>query len=58
MYLKGYDLENLKHMLLHHFDDPLAWKQSKMAALKCRACSMNTEQECLNQLTPGPRERG
>ena len=31
MYLKGYDLENSKNMLLHHFDDPLRWKQSKMA---------------------------
>ena len=31
MYLTGYDLENSKNMLLHHFDDPLPWKQSKMA---------------------------
>ena len=31
MYLRGYDLENLKTVLLHHFDDWLPWKQSKMA---------------------------
>ena len=30
VYLKGYDLENFKNML-HHFDHPLPWKQSKMA---------------------------
>ena len=31
MYLKVYDLENSKNMLLHNVDDPLPWKQSKIA---------------------------
>ena len=50
MYLKGYDLENSKNKLLHHFDDPLPWKQSKMATkhnylkrLKLQSHFMQTE---------------
>ena len=47
MYLKGYDLENSKNMLLHHFDNPLPWKQSKMATKHNYLKSLKLQSECM-----------
>ena len=47
MYLKGYELENSKNMLLHQFDDPLPWKQSKMAAKHNYVKSLRLQSDCM-----------
>ena len=47
MYLKGYDLENSKNKLLHHFDDPLPWKQSKMATKHNYLKSLKLQSHCM-----------
>ena len=47
MYLKGYDLENLKNMLLHHFEALLPWKQSKMATKHSYFKSLKLQSQCM-----------
>ena len=47
MYLNGYDLENSKNMLLHHSDDLLPWKQSKMATKHNYLKSLKLQNHCM-----------
>ena len=47
MHLKAYDLENSKNMLLRHFDNPLPWKQSKMAARHNYLKSIKLQSHCI-----------
>ena len=47
MYLKGYDLENSKNMLLHNFDNLLPWKQSKMATKHNYLKSLKLQSDCM-----------
>ena len=42
VYLKGYDLENYKNILLNHFDHLLPWKQSKMAAKHLKSLKLQS----------------
>jgi len=48
MYLKGYDLENSKNMLLHHFDNLLPYTvQSKMATRHNYLKSLKLQSHCM-----------